>query len=285
MTAITQRPFLLAVLGIGLLCVMDMLIKLMSAQYGTLQIALMRYVFGAIGTVGILAWRRPPRPSRQAVQSNAVRSVLVVITATCFFYALSALPLAETVAISFLAPLFIALLSNMFLGERLDGRIYAALALGFAGMLIIVGGSLGSKTYEGTALLGALAALIAGFTYAAGIVALRDRATKDSIETIMFFQNAGPAVILSITPLYDWRAMTWSGLGLFAVLGLMGLAGNLLLGKAYAQAEAARLASTEYTALLWAAALGLIVFGEVPTFTTLAGAGLIIFGAMVTSRR
>ncbi|RFB81329.1 DMT family transporter [Methylovirgula sp. 4M-Z18] len=281
----SQRPFLLAVLGIGCLCIMDMLIKLMSAQYGTMQIAFMRYVFGSIGTVGLLAWRRPPWPSRQAMRSNALRSIIVVVTATTFFYALSALPLAETVTLSFLAPLFIALLSNFFLGERLDHRILIALVIGFLGMLVIVGGSLGGKSYEGPALFGALAALVSAFSYAASMVALRDRATKDAIETILFFQNTGPAIMLAIPALYTWTPITWPAFGLFLILGVLGLSGNTMLGLAYARAEAARLASLEYTSLLWASTLGFLVFHEVPSLMTVAGAALIIFGAMITSRR
>ena len=82
---------------------------------------------------------RPGWPGRETVIFNATRSLLVVVVATTFFYALSVLPLAEAIALSFVSPLFMVLFGVLLLGERIDSRIGIAIAAGLAGMLLIAG--------------------------------------------------------------------------------------------------------------------------------------------------
>jgi S-adenosylmethionine uptake transporter len=82
-----------------------------------------------------------------------------------------------------------------------------------------------------------------------------------------------------------WVPPSWPDGALLGLVGILGVSGHLLLSRAYAKAEAARLAPLEYTALVWAVGLGLVGFGEVPTVWTLGGAGMIVAGALVASRR
>src|SRR5215510_6788535 len=94
----------LAVVAEGLLTLMDAMIKELSPRYPTLQIAFLRFAFGMIGAIVYALWTRPGRPTREATFYNGLRAVLVVLTATSFFYALSLLPLADAIALSFIAP-------------------------------------------------------------------------------------------------------------------------------------------------------------------------------------
>ena len=127
--------------------------------------------------------------------------------------------------------------------------------------------------------------MVAAVTYALAMVLLRARAAKDPVVTIVALQNAVPGLILLVPAWFVWVPPTGPDLALFAVIGTLAVMGHLLLARAFAKAEAARLAPLEYTALIWAALIGYASFGEVPTLATFAGAVLIIGAALMASRR
>jgi drug/metabolite transporter (DMT)-like permease len=272
-----------ALAGLALLCAMDALIKGVAQRLPVFEIAFARYLFGSVLILCLAAYARPGWPSTETLKANGLRALLVVTTATTFFYALARLPLAETIALSFLSPIFVALSANLILGERIDRRIVSGIGAGFAGMLVIVAGKTGfgfSGSFSGVA-----AVLVSAVTYALSMVLLRARAQTDPVVTIVAIQNVAPSLILLVPALLVWEPPTPAEWGTLALIGALGVLGHLLMARAYAKAEAARLASLEYTALLWASLFGFAFFGEVPTVTTLAGAALIVGGAVVASRR
>jgi drug/metabolite transporter (DMT)-like permease len=281
---VTARDAVLrALLAIALLSIMDAVIKALAAHYATFEVAFLRFAGGTLISGMVAAVARPGWPSRQTAIANGWRGLLVVITATTFFYALGRLPLAETLALSFLAPIFIAVLGMLILRERVDRRVVGGLAAGFAGMAVIVWGH-GRQGGADIPLDGALAALASAISYAFAMVLLRARARHDRTEIIVLFQNIGPALLLAAPAAWVWTAPRSEDLWLILLLGMLGTGGHLLMAQAFARAEAARLAPLEYTALIWAIALGYGLFGEIPTPTTLAGAALIVAGAFVTAR-
>jgi S-adenosylmethionine uptake transporter len=159
----------------------------------------------------------------------------------------------------------------------------SGLGAGFAGMLVIVAGQTGLSF--GGSFSGVAAVLVSAVTYALSMVLLRARAQTDPVVTIVTIQNVAPAAILLVPALLVWQQPSPADWGVLTLLGTLGVLGHLLMARAYAKAQAARLAPLEYTALLWASLFGFAFFGEVPTPTTLAGAALIIGGAVVASRR
>ena len=279
------RTVAIAVVAEGLLTLMDALIKLLSARYPTLQIAFMRYAFGLLGAVAYAAWHPPGWPTREAVVYNSARALIIVVTATTFFFALGRLPLADAIALSFIAPVLTALFGVSLLGERLDWRIGVALAAGFAGMLLIVGGKVGSAGLDRDTAIGAIAVLVSAIGYALNIVVLRHRATRDPLSQIVLFQNLGPALILALPVLWVWTPLTLGDAGLFALLGTLGVTAHTLLAHAFARVEAARLAPVGYVTLVWGVLLGVVIFAEVPGLGTLGGAALIVLGTLLTQRR
>ncbi len=280
-----RLPFLLALAAIAVLTLMDALIKSVSPRIPTFEIAFLRFAFGSVVAIAVFLAVRPGMPSRATIGANASRALLVVATSVTFFYALGQLPLAETITLSFMAPIFVALLGALFLKEHVGGRIIAALAAGFAGMIVIVAGQMGADFGLRGPVWGIAAALTSAVTYAASLVVLRARAQRDPAVTIVLIQNVAPALIIAPAAWWVWRAPAPSDLMLMALIGTLGTAGHLLLAHAFARAPAARLASLDYTALIWASLIGFFAFGEVPTLATLAGGALIVAGAMIAARR
>ncbi|QFU15691.1 DMT family transporter [Microvirga thermotolerans] len=277
-------PALRAAAGIAVLSVMDAVIKGMAAHYPIFQVAFLRFACGTLVATGVVAAVRPGWPSRETVAANLLRSVAAVVTAVSFFYALGQLPLAETLVLSFLSPMFIALFGMLMLREKVDGRIVLAIAVGFGGTLIVVLGQ-SDAAQAARSWSGVGAALLSAVTYAFSLVLLRQRAQRDRFMHIVFFQNIGPCVLVAPFALLVWQPLNGPHLAWFMVMGVLGVIGHILMATAYAKAEAARLAPLEYTALIWAAAIGYGVFSEIPTWATLGGGTLIVLAALLTSRR
>lgn len=279
-----RQGALLSLAGIFLLTIMDVGIKHVAGLYPTFQVAMLRFWIGGVAIALVAAVIRPGWPSRETAVVNGLRSVLIALMASMFFFALATLPLAEAMALSFLSPVFLALLGRSVLGEPVGPRIGLALVAGFIGMVVIVGGKIGGSGYQDAALLGALAAFCSAFIYALSMTLLRSRATRDPIVTIVLFQNFGPALILTVPGMWVWQPVSPVDLAIFLGIGIVGAAGHLALAMAFARAPAARLAPLEYTALVWGVGLGYLIFGEIPDAATVAGALLIIASAYLTSR-
>ena len=279
----TANTALRAALGIALLTAMDAVIKAQMQQHPFLLALFMRFAAGAVCAIIVVTVLRPARPTRASLIGNSIRIPLVIVTAGSFFYSISVLPLAEALTLSFLAPVFVALLGALILKERLDGRILQALGFGLAGMLVMVwprlqGGVTGAE-------LGVAAALVSAVSYAFNLILLRTIAVKEHPAIIVLFQNAGPALCLAWPAYYVFQPMSTGDLLTYLCGGALGVAGHFSLTSAFARAPASRLAPIEYTALVWASLLGWFVFGEVPLWTTYAGAALIVAGAFAVSRR
>lgn len=274
---------LLAVLGIALLTGMDAVVKGQMQQHPFIVALFMRFAAGSVFALAAVAITRPPAPTRASVMGNLARVPVVVMTAGSFFYSVSVLPLAEALTLSFLAPVFVALMGTLMLGERLDRRILQALGCGLAGMLVMVWPRLQGEVSG--AGLGVAAALFSAVTYAFNLVLLRRIALRERPAVIVLFQNAGPALCLVIPAFLYAVPLSGADLVAYALAGALGVAGHFLLTTAFARAPASRLAPIEYTALIWASLLGWLLFAEVPPLTTYAGALLIVAGAVAVSRR
>lgn len=276
------RAVLAAILGIGVLSVMDAIVKGLAASVTTWEIVFLRYLFGtAFALPGFLAGERR-LPPLATIRAHFLRACAVVVTAFSFFYALGTLPLAVCLALSFTSPIMIALLARASLGERPGKGVLLAIAVGFAGVLTVL---LGELQRSGSAtVLGILAATTAALSYAIAMVSLKARAARDRIGTIVLLQNAFAAVLIAPLAFLFWSGEGVARIGWFALVGLLGTIGHVALTWAYRHADASRLGAIEYTAFLWAVGLGFVFFGEIPSLATLAGAALIVAGALLAVR-
>ncbi|MEQ1649260.1 MAG: DMT family transporter [Hyphomicrobiaceae bacterium] len=282
--SLLRRAVVLAALAEGVLCLMDALIKTLTVRYPVLEIAFLRFVAGSVWAMIAFFAQAPEWPSRDTLRYNSLRSVLAVGAAGSFFYALSVLPMAEVMALSFIAPVFIAMFGVVLLKERFDPRLGFALAAGLVGMYIIVGGQFGARPYSADAWLGAAAVIVSSVFYALVIIILRARANRDPLPTIVLLQNVIPALVLAIPGLYVWTWITAADVLVFGLIGILGVGGHTLLAHAFRRAEAARLAPVHYMVLVWGTIYGWMFFGDVPGLTTLIGAAFIV-GATLLMRR
>lgn len=275
----------LAIVAEGLLTLMDAMIKALAPRYSAIEIAFLRYAFGMIGAVVYAFATRPGWPTGEATIYNGLRAVLIVFTATTFFFALGKLSLADAIAMSFISPALTAVFGVLILSERLDWRIVIGLVGGFLGMLLIVGAKLGGGGTDDGVLLGAIAVFLSAIGYSLNVIMLRYRATRDPLAQIILFQNVGPALILALPALWVWRAPPFGDLVQFAVLGTIGVIAHTMLAHAFARVEAARLAPVGYVTLVWGVLFGFLFFADVPGLATLMGSALIVVGTLFAQRR
>ena len=276
-------PFLVASLGIAIFCCMDALMKGLGLALGAYSALLWRTMVGVVVTGALWTAGRPSWPTRPLLRLHIGRGLVVAAMAVLWFHAITLVPLAEAVAISFFAPLLATWLAGLFLHETVSARAVAGSCLGLAGVGAIVAGRLGAP--HGPRIVEGIAAVIASAVlYAGNLVLQRHQAQQAAPQEIAFFQTA--TVLACLLPFAAWAEVParaqWpliAGAALFASVSL------LLLSWAYARAEAQRLVPTEYTGFLWLSLLGWWFFGETLTLATLAGAALIVGGCLLALRQ
>lgn len=270
--------------GVAVLCMMDACIKHLVAANDTLVVTLGRYVFATL--FAALIWLRAGSPTLTADmwRIHSIRGVVIALSATCFFWSLKVLPLAEAVTISFIAPLLIPFFARALLGEKIRPRNFLAGLAGFGGVLISALGGGPNAGDPALRLAGVSAVLGAAVAYALSLTLLRGRADKDGPEIVGLFAALVPGLIVAGPAFALGSAPPLSTLPVFIAMGLFGAVGMYLLAKAYAAAEAQILAPLEYTALIWAALFGYALFNETPHPATLAGAAIIIAACLWGAR-
>jgi drug/metabolite transporter (DMT)-like permease len=275
-------PLALAAAAIALLSAMDGVIKHLVADHSSLIVTLGRYVFGA--GFAALIWLHAGRPvlTGEIWRAHALRGAVIAVSASLFFWSLTVLPLAEVVTIAFLAPLLVPFAAWAILGER--ARVTSVLAglAGFAGVGVSMIGAPPAEAGSNHAL-GVAAVLGAAVTYAVSVTLLRGRAGKDGAAVVGLMATlipgafvAGPALLSGPLPKLD-------AVPAFLLMGLLAAAGMWLLAKAYAGAEAQRLAPLEFTGLPWAALIGWVFFAEVPRPAVWAGAAIIVAACLAAA--
>lgn len=277
-------PVLVCTFAIFLLSAMDAGMKSLVIAVGVYNVVLWRSVLAAAASAAGWAARSPTWPGRGAMRLHVLRAAIVGIILITFFWGLARLPLAEAIGLSFIAPLFALFLAALLLGERIRAQAVWAAVLGFAGVGVIVAGQFGGTAYTEETLLGTLSVLVSTVFYGFNLVLTRKQAQIASPIEIMFFQNLALLVIMSLAA--PWLAMQLPSEYWLPLVGItaLSLSGQYLMSWSYARAEAQYLISTEYSAFIWAIALGWFFFGESVSWETLAGAALIILSCWVAAR-
>ncbi len=282
--SITLAAFLVACAGVALFSVMDAAMKQLALAIGAYNALLWRNAVGALlsGT-GYVATRRG-WPDTPVLRLHLWRGVVVAFMAILFFWSLTILPLAEAIALSFIAPLIALYLAAVLLGERISRAAIIASVLGLTGVTVIMAGRIGGEGHDPDALWGVAAVFGSAVLFAYNLVLARKQAQLAGPMEIAFFQTL--TVLLTLGLAAPWLAIWpepehWPMIGASAALAVTSL---LLLSWAYARAEAQILIPVEYTAFVWAALFGWAFFGEAVTMPVLGGTVLIVSGCLIAAR-
>jgi S-adenosylmethionine uptake transporter len=281
----SARPFVAALAAVAALSIMDAVMKHLVLAIGIVAVSVWRAVANLLLAGVMYLPRRSRWPSRTTLKIHVVRSCDVTLMAFLFFWAIGRVPLAQAIALTFIAPLLSLLLASIFLGEEIGRRSIRGSFVAFAGVIVIVTGQ--ATTRAGPeVLLGTAAIIGSALCYAVNIVLMRHQALAAKPLEINFFQGLVVAVIwAALIPLIGVPRLPGSLTGWIVVASLLSSGGGLLFSWAYARAEASYLSVSEYSAFLWASALGWIIFHEPVSVYTLAGALLIVGGCLVAARR
>lgn len=276
---------------------MDTAMKTVTIDIGVIAALFWRCMIGVV-LAGALFLAKSDRklPRGAALRLHIVRGTVVAAMAVLFFWGLARTPMAETVAITFIAPIIALFLAAVLLKERIGRGAIIASALGLAGVLIIAGGRLGMMggvaEQAGVGKLPGIAAITASAVlYAWNLILQRQQAQVASPQEIVLAQNLIIGFWVALAMPFA-GAMPGSnalpatiGWGLLAVAASLSIVSLLLLSWAYARAEAQALLPLEYSMFIWAALFGWLAFDEAISWTTLAGAALIVSGCWLVASR
>ena len=278
-------PFLAAILGIALFSLMDGLMKSASLAIGAYSAMMVRSVFGVMMMFPLWKLGGGVWPARAALKLHALRGAISAGMATTFFWALIRLPLAEAIALSFIAPLIALYLAAVMLSETIERRAIIGSLLGFGGVIVIGAGRLGAGGFSDDAIWGIGAILVSAVLYAFNLIFQRKQAQLAGPREVALFQMGFSGLFLTLAAPF---LLVLPSLGTtYEIAGSAALAAVslMLLSWAYGKAEAQVLLPIEYTAFIWAALIGWWLFGEAVTLATLGGVALIVFGCWIAARQ
>lgn len=272
----------LAFLAFAVLATADAVTKFLSSRYSVFEIATIDAIFALIAALPVLVlWEGVAslRPRRLGIV--VVRCTLGAGSLILAFISFSLIPLADAYTIAFLTPLAVTALSAPLLGERVDGRQWAAVIIGFAAVLLILRPDFGTG---GVGIMGwgQLAMLASGALFALSMLMLRKIAKTESSGALMLVYFVMLFLISLPFTLGDWRMPTALDFGLMAATGACSGLGNLLLILAFRYAAAALVSSFMYSQLIWGTAFGYLLFAELPDAITIGGAVVLMLCGLYT---
>lgn len=278
-------PFLIALAGVAMLSLMDAFMKEAALAIGAFSAALFRALIATGMATPLWLVRRKTWPDRATLRLHILRGVCSALMGLTFFYALTKLPIAETIAISFVAPLIALYLAAVLLGERITRRAIIASVISFAGTLVIVGSRFGRGNMDGDALLGFGAILISTLLYALNFIIIRQQSQRAGPLEVAAFHGGVSTLVLGIAAPWLLVVPPASIQPSLLIAGALTVGGAIAIAWAYARAEAQALLPVEYSGFCWAALFGWLFFAESVSVGTMAGVLLIVVGTWVAATK
>lgn len=296
----TLAPLAIGALAVGMGVSIDVYVKYLALQAPLMFVIGLRFVFGSVLAIVVFILprrssdgqlERRPFPSKNACLFHSGRAVLQLSTAYLFFLGVTMLPLAAATTLGFSAALMVPFIAWALLKERPTRTALLATVAGFCGTAIAAFGAAQSRSGDlsDSYGLGAICCIAAAFIYAVILVMLRMRAGKEDAATMSVFTNLIPALILMPLMLKGGglavlQSMASDGLVVDTIiLSTIAYCVWFLMSIAYARAPAQQLAPLEYTALIWSAGAGYLVFNERPDWTIWLGAGIVIGACLIVA--
>lgn len=259
---------------------MDGIAKHLSATFSVAQVTWARYFFHLVILLPVVLWRHGAAALllRRPVLQIA-RGGFLLGSTLLFFGAIAVMPIADAIALVFVAPLIVTALSPLVLGERVGIRRWLAVIVGFLGVLVIVRPGMSAFHW------GMLLALGAGSIYAFYSLATRRLSgSAPPLVTLTYTALLGAVVMSAVVPFF-WKTPTTTEFAWMVLMGAVAAAGHFLIIKSFEYAEASLLAPLGYSEIISATAVGYLAFGDFPDEWTWAGVAVIIASGIYVSLR
>ena len=281
----------LKVISALLFTVMMTLIKTLNSAIPTGEVIFARSFFAILPILGYICWRIWRERSgvrllpgiRAALHTDwpfrhVRRGVVGCVAMGSSFFALSLLPLSEAITIGYAAPLVTVLLAPLMLGEKVGIYRTTAVIAGFVGVLLVLSPHLFSSTADrgNGALLGAFVALLGACCTALAMIQIRAMTKSESTMAITFYFAISSTMLGLLSLPFGWVLPEPLTIAKLVIIGIIGGVAQIFMTGSYRHAPTSLIAPFDYTSLMWAVALGYLVFGEVPAPVTLAGAAVIV---------
>jgi drug/metabolite transporter (DMT)-like permease len=269
------RGALFALAAFAVYSTHDVVVKLLGGHYSPIQIVFFANLFGfPIVTLMLMRDRvdgnlRPRHP-----WWTLLRTVATVTSTTCVFYAFSVLPMAQTYALIFAAPLLITILAIPILGETVGWRRTIAVLVGLVGVLVVL------RPGSTDLTAGHIAALVAAVCSAVAAVIVRKIGGEERSAVLLLYPMVANFVVMGSMLPFVYEPMPALDIGGVATMALLGFFGGLLHITAYRSGSAVVVAPMQYSQILWAVLYGALIFGETPTLSTGLGAAIIILSGI-----
>ena len=274
------RAMLWATAGGVILCMLNAVTRGLTQDMAPAQALFLRYLAGFALMVpfalraGHSRWRTGDLPG------HLLRGLIHTIALTMWFIALPSVSLADTTAIGFTTPIFLMLGAGLLLGETMMVARWIAAAIGFAGVLIVVGPALGGSNAGAMLLLLASAPM-----FAATMLMSKRLARRDGPSVLVLWQAASITLLSAPLALYQWQPVTLSQGLLLLLSGVLGNVGQYAVTRSFHRTDISATQSVRFLDLLWASLFGWVFFGDVPAHTTLAGGAVILTASLWIARR
>ena len=265
------RGLLLMALAFFLFAAADTQAKFLTGWFHPMQIVWTRQLGLLTGVLVLLILKGPSILKTRYPGLQVLRGMLAVFSATAFIFALRYVPLADAVAVSFVAPFMVTIMGALFLGEKVGLRRWSAVAIGFIGTLIVIRPGLG-VVHPAVFLV-----LVAATAFALRQILSRVLAALDRTATTVTYTAIASVLLLSAPLPFFWKAPEagWE-LALLVGMAVCAALGELLVIRALEIAQAIVLAPVHYSLIIWGTFYGWLVFDQLPDHWTWLGAAIIV---------
>jgi len=264
------------------LVMMAVIVKFLGSRLPSIEILFFRSLIGFFFVLPLFL-RDPRQPFRtKRFGMHLLRGATGAVGNACFFWTVTHMLLADSMALQFSRPLFMIPLALIFLGEIAGWRRSVVAVVGFIGILLYARPF--TAGFDPGAFIGATGALFGGLV----VICIKRLQTTEPTRVIMFYYAFWNSVFALIPAVWFWVTPDLPELALLAVVGFLGISGQSMITHGLGQGDATVLVPLDYSRIIYSAVLGYLLFGELPGLWSLAGMALIVSASLylvLTERR
>lgn len=266
-------------LGMFLFSAVDTMAKFLTGDLHPFQIVWIRQIGLVIGALVLIVWTagRVLRTTHPRLQ--VLRGVVAAFSATLFIFGVTYVPLADAVAVSFVAPFMVTVLGALILREPVGTRRWIAVVLGFCGALIVIRPGLGA-VHPAAVLI-----MLAAFFFAIRQIISRWLSDTDRTSTTVVYTALVSVGVLTVPMVFVWKTPSTEQMMILSVMAIIAALAEICVIKALELAMAVVVAPMQYTLIIWGTFYGWIVFDQLPDNWTWLGTALIVATGLYTLRR